>query len=246
MNRSRASALILHPVRVALGIALLSLTLGACNERPHPTINLYRAVQSGDLDQIKRHLYWGTDINQPDPDGDLPLHVAARRGRVVIARELLDHGAAVNAKNSRGQTALYLALANGKTQVAQVLLDAGAADDPQRLLFALVKAGVTDRDALGLLVRRNADVNARNTAGETPLHVAAASGSVLLVKRLIDQGADVNLPDSSGRTPLAIATERNDRDILALLEQFGARKAPTAPARQDTRNSTSERSVDGR
>jgi ankyrin repeat protein len=208
---------------------ILVIACAGCSERPHPTINLYRAIQAGDLDQIKRHLFWGTDVNQPDPEGDLPLHVAARRGRVVIVRELMDHGAEVNAKNRLGQTPLYVALSHGKTQVAQVLEDAGASDEPQQLLFGLVEAKVTDRDSLAFLIQRGADINGRNAAGEAPLHSAAASGSVLLVKRLIDEGADVNRLDAQGRTPLTIAERHNDPDVIALLRRFGARSSASSP-----------------
>jgi ankyrin repeat protein len=51
------------------------------------------------------------------------------------------------------------------------------------------------------LLRMKADVNARNSAGETPLHVASHA-SALVVSRLIDAGADVGARDNSGRTPL--------------------------------------------
>ncbi len=104
-------------VRVFSLLALTALLLSGCSEPPRPTITLYRAIHSGDLDQIKRHLYWGTDVNQPDPDGDYPLHVAARRGRVVISKELLSHGADPNAENLAGATPLRVALGAGKTQV---------------------------------------------------------------------------------------------------------------------------------
>ncbi|MEA3276859.1 MAG: ankyrin repeat domain-containing protein [Pseudomonadota bacterium] len=217
-------------IRFSPWFVLATLLLVGCSEPARPTINLYRAIHAGDLDQIKRHLYWGTDVNQPDPHGELALHVAARRSRVVIARELLKHGANVNGENRQGQTPLHVALVNGKTQVAGVLVDNGAADDPQALLFGLVGEGVDDRDSLDFLIKRGADVDARNDAGASPLHLAVSEGHLLLAKRLIDQGADVNLPDGTGRTPLAMATSNDDRDIVTLLERFGARlEPPDAP-----------------
>jgi ankyrin repeat protein len=204
-------------------LALTALVLAACSEPQQPTINLYRAIQAGDLDQIKRHLYWGTEINQPDPDGDYPLHVAARRGRVVIARALLDHGANPNAQNLGGKTPLRVALGQGKTQVALVLVQKGALDDPQELLFDLARSGVSDRDSLKFLVERGADVNARDDKGDTALHIAIRDNRLLLVKRLIDQGADVTLPDGEGRTPIELAAINQNRDITLELERYGAR-----------------------
>lgn len=214
----------LRPVLAAC--ALFALLLGACSESPRPTINLYRAIHVGDLDQLKRHIRWGTDVNQADPQGDKPLHVAARRGRLVIARELLENGADPNAENQAGETPLQVALTEGKTQLADVLLAEGATDSLQELLFVLVRAGVDDRDSLELLVQRGADVNVRDQTGVTPLHIAVGDGRRLLTKRLIDLGADLDVPDNDGRMPLSIATENGNRHIVDLLERFGARAQP--------------------
>ena len=102
---------------------------------------------------------------------------------------------------------LQVALIAGKTQLAEVLIERGAArEDPQALLFMLAESGVSDRDSLQFLIRQGADVNARNAAGATALHVAIANGRLLVVKRLIALGADVNAVDEAGRTPLSIAT----------------------------------------
>jgi ankyrin repeat protein len=204
----------------------LVVPLVACNEPPAPTINLYRAIHTGDLDQIKRHLYGGTDINQPGPDGDYPLHVAAERSHVVVVEELLRHGASPEVSNSARRTPLELALLAGKTEVAHLLVNKGATAEPQSLLFLLVDAAVSDRDALAFVVARGADVNAAVAAGDRPLHRAVAQGQLLLVKRLITLGAEVNLTNALGLTPLAMAQARGRRDIAALLESFGA--SPTS------------------
>lgn len=210
--------------------------LVACSEPPEPTVNLYRAVEVGDLDQVKRHLYWDTDINQPEDRGALPLHIAARLGRLTIARELVEHGADLEATDADGHTPLETALIAGRTQLAEMLIEHGASFDAQVMLFTLVRQGVSDRDVIEFLDERGANLNARDEAGLTPLHRAAAAGRLELATRLIRAGVDVNRQDAQGRTPLSIALEARNRDIIELLRQNGAlangagRSEPRSPA----------------
>jgi len=218
-------------VRISAALVLSALLLAACGEPPPPTINLYRAVQGGDLDQVKRHIYWGTDIGRADPGGESPLHTAIRRGRLTIARVLLKKGADPNATNRAGETPLQVALVAGRTRLADLLLEAGATDDPQALLSVLVQAGVDDRDSLAFLTGRGADVDAGDQSGAAPLHIAVGDGRRLLTKRLIDLGANLDAPDGGGRTPLSIAIENGNRPIIDLLERFGARAGPMTSTR---------------
>lgn len=208
---------------LVITLALIGLLTG-CDEPPQPTVNLHRAVHSGDLDQIKRHLFWKTDINQPGADGDYPLHVAVSQGRVVIARELLSHGARIDARDALGRTPLHVALANGKIQAAQLLLERGADDDLQALLLDLANAQALDRDSIELLSARGIDLNAANPKGQTPLHLAVAAANLKLAKQLISAGAKVNLADSSGKTALEIAEEQGEPTMVTLLEQYGAER----------------------
>ena len=203
---------------------LISLFLAGCTEPPKPTVNLYRAIHTGDLDQIKRHLYWGTDINQPGPDGNYPLHVAARRGRVVIARKLIEQGARVDVPNGAGETPMEVALKAGKVQVADLLLQSGAKPHSQQWLFMLATAGISDRDVFAFVVAQGADLDGRDDAGRTPLHVAVAEGQRLVVKRLLQLGAPVNASDNKQRTPLDLALASGARDIIQLLQSYGARR----------------------
>ena len=53
---------------------LLSLIFGmwlvlGCSEPSPPTINLQRAVEIGDLDQLERNLHFQADVNEPGPTG---------------------------------------------------------------------------------------------------------------------------------------------------------------------------------
>jgi hypothetical protein len=217
--------------------ALMLLALTACSEPPRPTVNLYQAVYTGDLDQLKRNIYWGTDVNQPDANGNFPLHVAAGAGRVAIARELADNGADLQAVNAAGRTPLQVALHDGKTQVARMLVERGAKLDPQAELVRLVRDGVSDRDSFEYLIRSGADPNGRDGNGNAPLHIAIGLDHLETVKRLLLNRADVNLPDAAGRMPLALALDngREGADIVKVLEQHGALAGPeaTPPEREE-------------
>jgi hypothetical protein len=205
------------------------LFLPACSRPEPPTINLYRAIHAGDLDQIKRHLYYGTDLDQVDREGQMPLHVAADQGNQVICRLLIDHGAKLSAPNRDGHTPLELAVLGGKIPVALLLLRKGAPMDPQQLLRKAILKGTDFRDVYDFLVKHGADVNAPDAVGDTSLAIAIRTGNRVTVKRLIEEGAEVNRPTASGVTPLTLARQAGHQVIIRMLQQFGAVDAPVDP-----------------
>lgn len=208
--------------RLTLLVAGL-LLLTACEKPDPPTIGLYLAVQRGDIDQIERHIKWGSDMEQADAEGRRPLHLAADKGRYVIAKVLVRNGAEIDALDLQGRSPLHAALMSGRTQVAELLIRQGARTDADQLLEQVVANGVADRDVVELLLQQGADINHVNAAGLSPLLQAIANDDRLLVKILIGHGADVNQPSNDGRVPLALATERQNGDIIRLLQRNGAR-----------------------
>ena len=140
-----------------LTLMALIVALGACAEPDRPTVPLYLAIQRGDLDQLERHIHWGTDINVALPGGRYPLHSAAEKGRFVMAKTLLSNGADIGALTEQGDSALDLAILSGRTQVAELLLDSGARLDASTLLIKAASLGVTDRDTVKFLVEAGAD-----------------------------------------------------------------------------------------
>ena len=197
-----------------LTVLLLALGSIGCAEPDRPTISLYLALQRGDIDQIKRHIHWGTDINEIDPDGRRPLHVVAENGRVVQVELLLAHGAEVNALDRSNRTALQRAILAGRTQVADLLLRQGAELSPNELLLDAAREGSQDRDVVNWLVGHGADLETRGTDGDTPLLISVRANNHRLARHLIDQGADVNVRDAKGISALELA-RANGYDALA-------------------------------
>ena len=74
------------------------------------------------------------------------------------------------------------------------------------------------------LLAVGADVNAKNTVGWTPLHLAARIGHTEAARLLLAAGADVNAKDKDGHTPLHGAAENGHTDVVNLLRAHGAKE----------------------
>lgn len=72
----------------------------------------------------------GADVNRPGLSGDLPLTVAARRGRPELMRRLVERGADVDRRDQRGMTPLEHAQRQGQPEAVEFLRRNGARDRP--------------------------------------------------------------------------------------------------------------------
>ncbi|MCF6354102.1 MAG: ankyrin repeat domain-containing protein [Candidatus Polarisedimenticolaceae bacterium] len=210
----------MNPIKIPALILLLFLS--ACGEPDRPSLALYPAIERGDIAQIERHIKWGADLNQTNPDGSTPLHVAAKAGRWVVVKLLLKHGADINILDGEGHTPLYNAVMAGRTQVAEMLIKHGAKLDSNQLLQEAVSNQIVDRDIFRFLIQQGADINLITEEGETLLHTAVKKGYRVVSRILIRNGADINARDTAGQTPLWYAIQHKNSDIIALLKRNGA------------------------
>ena len=214
--------MIKHSLLVGLCAALFAV--GGCSEPDRPNVSLFLAMQRSDLDQLERHIYWGTDINAQLPNGLFPLHVAADKGKIILVRTLLKHGANINQPSADGDTALDLAILGGRTQVAEELLADGAELDASKLLLKAAHVGVTDRDIVRFLIERGADTEQRDDAtGDTALLIAIRQDNHRLATHLVSRGADVNVRGRDGRSALDVARALEFGELISLLMRQGAR-----------------------
>lgn len=205
-----------------LALTALIVSLGACAEPDQPSVPLYLAIQRGDLDQLERHIHWGTDINIALPGGRYPLHLAAEKGRFVMVKTLLRNGADIGALTEQGDSALDLAILSGRTQVAELLLDSGAQLDASALLLKAASLGVTDRDTVKFLVEAGADLEKRNGDGDTPLLISIRQDNHRLATHLVNRGADVNVKTANGLSALDLARQLAYPELISLLQRQGA------------------------
>jgi ankyrin repeat protein/DNA-directed RNA polymerase specialized sigma24 family protein len=166
-------------------------------------------------------------------DGMTPLHhAAAWGGQAAVAQLLLDRGVDVNLPDDYGWTPLDYAIDRGRPEMATFLQSKGGrrttVDYPNQpsktaRFFAAVQFGDAD------LVKRLLDdtpelAKARGPTGETPLHHAAAIGSIPIIDLLLADRADVNAQETNkyGGAPLHWAARHAQPDALKHLLAKGA------------------------
>ncbi|RPA97116.1 ankyrin, partial [Choiromyces venosus 120613-1] len=66
------------------------------------------------------------------------------------------------------------------------------------------------------------EVNPRNEAGQTPVHIAARDGHVLILKSFLqDERVDVNCREDSGWSALSRASYTGNQDVVQVLLDTG-------------------------
>ena len=84
------------------------------------------------MDDVKKQLELGADVNQSDTDGETPVYVAAQNGHEAVVQQLVAADAALNQSNNNGATPLFMAAQKGHEAVVQQLVAAGAAVNQAR------------------------------------------------------------------------------------------------------------------
>ncbi len=152
---------------------------------------------------------------------------AAWANDIETARALIEQGADVNAQDDTRQSAYLIATSEGHVELLDLTLDNGA-DVASLDGFngtGLIRAAERGHhDVVARLLRTDIEVNHVNNLGWTALHEAILLGDgseryVKTVRLLLDHGADPTLATGDGQDPLALAENRNQHDIVALLER---------------------------
>jgi ankyrin repeat protein len=164
------------------------------------------------------------NVDIPDAGGRTALEWAAARGNDRAVTTLLSYGADPNSMDLKLNTPLTLAANQNHAVCVRLLLEAGADPDPE--LLNGIKFGTplncAARNASNpLLIKTlldfNANIEASNVDGITPLLHVARSNSASHAMLLLEYGADINATSKAGRTPLTTAIEYNNHGVLQLL-----------------------------
>lgn len=155
---------------------------------------LMLAIRADRCDQVRDILKRGQDPNMRDAFGYTPLTVAALEKRPACIAALLERGADVNLSSAGGWTPL--------------------------IGGAMAGAGI---DVLEPLLKKGAEIDARNQWGCTALYYAAGFGAVGTVDYLIKRGAAVDGTDGECMSAMRLAELKGFPAVIERLKKAGAK-----------------------
>uniref|UniRef100_A0A8C6T7L3 phospholipase A2 n=1 Tax=Neogobius melanostomus TaxID=47308 RepID=A0A8C6T7L3_9GOBI len=187
-------------------------------------------------------------VNELNAQGEAPLHVSCRLGRVQSLKALLEGGAKCDVIGATGFPIHTAMKYSEKECVLEILrADSGQlqAEDPlyggiplhwvktAELCRLLLENGsgvnyLSRFEASMVLLTHGADPNLRGQDGDTALHLAMKMDHMELIKALIVFGADVEIHNDLGETPGLIAARSskgsNRKILLDMLRSVGVQR----------------------
>ena len=169
----------------------------------------------------------GASFDATDLSGRTALQLAEddadMRALLKRATELFSSGKKlkdeVSVEKSKWSKSPLRYLLGCKNKEARTLLHVAA--DTNTRLRALIKFGEEINEKYPDC--KLPDVNARDSDGDTPMHLAASKGYKNCVLDLVDEGARYNAENNAGKTPRDLATETGHKgtaDLLGLIDKM--------------------------
>ena len=172
------------------------------------------------------NLYPDSDsINSTCDENWSALHHACMNTDFSVVRELVELGADVNKCTNKGYTPLHFAIQSRSVIMVDYLLSKGAqvndvATYHEKMTPLHFAAELELKRITELLLTHNADANAENILGRTPLHLAAKAGNCEIASCLIDKGASLRKLDKHGWSARQVAEFYQHFEFSKLLVQY--------------------------
>jgi ankyrin repeat protein len=195
---------------------------------------VYRLCQGKDEIKMKRCikylLYIGCNFNCINENNDTVFHTISNLEKFKELQKLIneEYLEIVNQPNAIHKMPLHLAVQNKNNNFVKFLIFVNAdLNVRDKNLKTPLHFAVTIKHSvcLGLLLKQVAKqfVDAQDSEMKSPLHLAAKTGNIDAVKKLIEKGANTNLFDAKLNTPLHYAAQNGSLQCVEALIKSGAK-----------------------
>jgi len=149
--------------------------------------------ESNTVEVIMKEIKEGGFIHKTGDYGNMPIHFAAKYGRVDVAKKLFDLDKNLaNIPNSQGKRPLFVAVEKGEESMVKYLLEREKSSDKK-------------------------NVNEKIGSKDAPLHMAAQNGFANIAELLLANGAKIDEKDGLSKTPLLIAATCGNINVMEIL-----------------------------
>lgn len=216
-------------------------------ERPLDDIEVgLKQVLLADLDRKKKPIDAKKAILKDAQERLKRANITVDEKEALLAKKREEYQKAITRENSRlsakavdvaekelNEAKEYARKSEDDVEIAQRLLEETENSPPEGTIdidwnardnngdtFIARKAFSNDfKDAIYLLVKEGADINALDVDGRTPLMHAAVIGAYAMAISLLDNGAKADIRDNEGKDVIQLAT--NEEDVKRLRAVYG-------------------------
>ena len=189
-------------------LLILPMILISCDRKP----DLAYLDACAHPDALKEIKYY---VKHKISDADGLIIAAKKNTNEKIVKELLK---SKNIEEGQRLEALWYSMENKNIEVFKVLLKdtkgANSCITKTKETILMRACEFNSEEVVKILIKNDADVNARDKEGRTALMIACDEGNKEIVNALLAAGADVNIKDKNGTTLLMTACEKGDLDLV--------------------------------
>jgi ankyrin repeat protein len=187
---------------------------------------LIAAIQDNNINEVKKIIKNGGNINENIQDTMPPFLVACDKGNIEIVKFLIEKGSNVTIKiknkndtNINNLNAIFLLAFpqseySKNIEIAKYIIENGVdvnSDNGKGITALMIwsRGDISSNknnkgylEIVNLLVKKGAEVNKKGNAGFTAMTYAVVAGQSDILKVLIENGGDINIKDNQGRSLL--------------------------------------------
>lgn len=166
-------------------------------------------------------------ITHQDNGGDSLLHLMAIHGFDSLAKQSLEKNEQLAfCRNNFSRYPIHTAILNHQIAIVRLLLEIAKvnmlADSQGRK--PLHYAAMYGQKEMVALCCEHSDINMKDYANKTPLHLAIEANNIAAIPVLLAKGADVTLIDFENKTALSLAEEKGSEPIKQMILDYARQR----------------------